>query len=178
MNYKTQSQKTPHETLKFQEKSLLLLQTNDVQVMLLQTQRVSEMSFSAIWKPKLQKLSLWCPTMGASYRELFKQTVKKLNLWWKTAVDKSGWIRAWIGSVILSLDIFLYIFCTQIWSYEHFILVLDSIKQKKRPRPATLFKESLAQVFPCEFCESSKNTFFYRTPPVAASQWRLLEREG
>ena len=83
-----------------------------------------------------------------------------------------------IWSVILSLDIFLYIFCTQIWSYEHFILVLDSIKQKKRPRPATLFKESLAQVFPCEFCESSKNTFFYRTPPVAASQWRLLEREG
>ena len=130
MNYKTQSQKTPHETLKFQEKSLLLLQTNDVQVMLLQTQRVSEMSFSAIWKPKLQKLSLWCPTMGASYRELFKQTVKKLNLWWKTAVDKSGWIRAWIGSVILSLDIFLYIFFTQIWSNKHFILVLDSIKQK------------------------------------------------
>ena len=30
-------------------------------------------------------------------------------------------------------------------------------------------KQSLAQVFPCEFCEISKNTFFYRTPPVAAS---------
>ena len=27
-------------------------------------------------------------------------------------------------------------------------------------------KESLAQVFSCEFCEISKNTFFYRTPPV------------
>ena len=35
-----------------------------------------------------------------------------------------------IGSVILSLDVFLYIFFTQIWSYKHFILVLDSIKQK------------------------------------------------
>ena len=35
---------------------------------------------------------------------------------------------------------------------------------------ATLLKkESLAQVFPCEFCEISKNTFFYRTAPVAAS---------
>ena len=33
-------------------------------------------------------------------------------------------------------------------------------------------KETLAQVFSCEFCEISKNTFFYRTPPVAASQWR------
>ena len=31
------------------------------------------------------------------------------------------------------------------------------------------WKESLAQVFSCEFCEISKNTFFYRTPPVAAS---------
>ena len=30
-------------------------------------------------------------------------------------------------------------------------------------------KESLAQVFPCEFCEIFKNTYFYITPLVAAS---------
>ena len=30
-------------------------------------------------------------------------------------------------------------------------------------------KETLAQVFYCEFCEISKNDFFYRTPLVAAS---------
>ena len=30
-------------------------------------------------------------------------------------------------------------------------------------------KETLAQVFSCEFCEIFKNTRFYRTPPVAAS---------
>ena len=30
-------------------------------------------------------------------------------------------------------------------------------------------KETLTQVFFCEFCEISKNTFFYRTPLVAAS---------
>ena len=29
-------------------------------------------------------------------------------------------------------------------------------------------KESLAQVFSCEFSEIFKNTFFYRTPLVAA----------
>ena len=29
-------------------------------------------------------------------------------------------------------------------------------------------KETLVQVFSCEFCEISKNTFSYRTPPVAA----------
>ena len=36
--------------------------------------------------------------------------------------------------------------------------------------PATLLKKSLAQVFSYEFCEISKNTFRYRTPPVAASR--------
>ena len=36
-------------------------------------------------------------------------------------------------------------------------------------RPATLLKrESLTQMFSCEFCEISRNTVFYRTPPVAA----------
>ena len=30
-------------------------------------------------------------------------------------------------------------------------------------------KEALAQVFFCEFCEISENTFFYRTFPVVAS---------
>ena len=30
-------------------------------------------------------------------------------------------------------------------------------------------KETLAQVFSCEFCEISKNTFFHRTPLAAAS---------
>ena len=35
-------------------------------------------------------------------------------------------------------------------------------------RPATLLK-TLAQVFSCEFWKISKNTFFYKTPPVAAS---------
>ena len=30
-------------------------------------------------------------------------------------------------------------------------------------------KETLTQVFSCEFCDISKNTPSYRTPPVAAS---------
>ena len=33
---------------------------------------------------------------------------------------------------------------------------------------------TLAQVFPCEFCEISKNTFSYRTPPMAASVFSSL----
>ena len=35
-------------------------------------------------------------------------------------------------------------------------------------------KETLAQVFSCEFCEIFKNTFFDRTPLVAASEYILL----
>ena len=31
--------------------------------------------------------------------------------------------------------------------------------------PATLLKKTLAQVFSCEFCKISKNTFSYRKPP-------------
>ena len=33
-------------------------------------------------------------------------------------------------------------------------------------------KEALAQVFSCEVCDISKNTFSYRTPPVAASEYK------
>ena len=35
-------------------------------------------------------------------------------------------------------------------------------------------KETLTQVFSCEFWEISKNTFSYRTPPVAAVSSRIL----
>ena len=34
----------------------------------------------------------------------------------------------------------------------------------------------LGHIFPCEFCEIPKNTFFYRIPPVAASIFRLQLR--
>ena len=38
-----------------------------------------------------------------------------------------------------------------------------------RPKACNFIKkESLAQVFSCEFCEISKSTCFYRTPTVAA----------
>ena len=38
-------------------------------------------------------------------------------------------------------------------------------------------KETLAQVFSCELCEISKNTFFHRTPLVAASLMTLFANE-
>ena len=35
-------------------------------------------------------------------------------------------------------------------------------------------KETLEQVLSCEFCEIFRYTFFYRTPPVAASEVMTL----
>ena len=93
MSYETQSHKTHHETLKFQE-NLLPLQTNNVQAMLPLSERMSGMHFSAIWRLKLQKTSLWCPPWEHLTEKLTKQTVQKLKLWRKTAVDKSAWIKA------------------------------------------------------------------------------------
>ena len=49
--------------------------------MLLQSEIVSEVHFSANWKPK--------------YGDRTKQAVKKLNLCGKTAVDKSAWRKAY-----------------------------------------------------------------------------------
>ena len=37
-----------------------------------------------------------------------------------------------------------------------------------------IIKGALGQVFSCEFCEISQNTFSHRTAPVAASVFRIL----
>ena len=37
-------------------------------------------------------------------------------------------------------------------------------------------KETLTQVLFCEICEIFKNTFFYRTPPLAASRNNIKKR--
>ena len=38
-------------------------------------------------------------------------------------------------------------------------------------------KEIPIQVFSCEICEISKNTFFYRPPPVTASDWSFEQKD-
>ena len=50
------------------------------------------------------------------------------------------------------------------------IKIADKPWQIRGLGPASLLrKKTLAQVFSCEFCEIDKNTFYYRTPLVAAS---------
>ena len=41
-----------------------------------------------------------------------------------------------------------------------------------------LKKETLAQVFSCEFCNYFKNTFFYRTTLVTASEYQITRKES
>ena len=50
--------------------------------------------------------------------------------------------------------------------------VLDTyINNETMPQACNFIKkETPAQVFSCEFCEISKNTYFHRTPLVAASE--------
>ena len=47
--------------------------------------------------------------------------------------------------------------------------MLESVFNKLQALGNFLKKETLAQVFSCEFCKTSKNTFFHGKPLVAAS---------
>ena len=52
-----------------------------------------------------------------------------------------------------------------------FLNISQNSKENTCARVSFLIKsqaKTLAQVFACEFCEISRNTFSYRTPPVAA----------
>ena len=51
---------------------------------------------------------------------------------------------------------------------KHFARV--SFLIKLQAEHVTLLKKTLAQVFSCEFCDIFKNTVFFKTPPVAASE--------
>ena len=57
-----------------------------------------------------------------------------------------------------------------------FLEILQNSQENNCARVSFFFikKETLAQVFSCEFCEISKNTFYYRTPLVAASDHHLM----
>ena len=50
------------------------------------------------------------------------------------------------------------------------ILTLEAVVQRCSEKAFNFIKnKTQAQVFSCEFCKISKSTFFYKTPPVAAS---------
>ena len=50
-----------------------------------------------------------------------------------------------------------------------FFEISQNSQENTCARDSFLIKLPLVQVFFCEFCEISKNTFIYKTPPVVAS---------
>ena len=57
-----------------------------------------------------------------------------------------------------------------------FLKISQNLQENTFARVSFLIKiQALVQVISCEFCEISKNTFFYRTPPVATSDDCLQE---
>ena len=55
-----------------------------------------------------------------------------------------------------------------VFTGKHMCLSLFLIKLQAFG-PATILNETPKQVFSCEYCEIVKNSFVYRTPPVATS---------
>ena len=55
--------------------------------------------------------------------------------------------------------------------------ILQNSQENTCARVSFMKKETLAQGFSCGFCEIFKNTFSYRTPPVAASVFRVISRD-
>ena len=54
---------------------------------------------------------------------------------------------------------------------KHLCQSLFLNKVEDLSRATLLKKETLAQVFYCEFCEISTSPFSYKTPPVVASEY-------
>ena len=60
--------------------------------------------------------------------------------------------------------------------YEKVFLKISQNLQENTCARIFINKETLAQVFSYEFCEIFKNTFFYRTLPVDASDRKIEGR--
>ena len=60
-------------------------------------------------------------------------------------------------------------------AFKKYRSLFKEVVSWRLPQPATLLKKRLwRRVFSCELCEISKNTFSYRTPPLAASLFSSL----
>ena len=63
------------------------------------------------------------------------------------------------------------------WQLTYRSSRLESLFCQKGVLRNSIEKETLALLFSCKFWEISKNTFLYRTPPVAASELRNSEND-
>ena len=77
-------------------------------------------------------------------------------------------------------SITVFPFFSSHFSFEMKLIRNFQVKTKERSEAVVsacnFIKETLTQVFSCEFCEISKGTFSNRTPRVAASErWKIVK---
>ena len=84
-------------------------------------------------------------------------------------------IRNFLRTVFLIVLIFWMHtdLCWELWIYTTVLNEFSQVYMRKFPKRLQLIKkESLVQVFSCEFCKIFQNTFFCRIPPVVACFWK------
>ena len=125
------------------------------------------------------------------------QNILKSSLWWSKSTEPNPWYKlyAFLPATVLSnISSFLCLkLCYVSYFLNHltqtalfsvfseansqrcsvknvFLKISQNLQENTWPRTCNFIKkETLAQVFSCEFCEISKNTLSHRTLPVAAS---------
>ena len=95
------------------------------------------------------------------------------NLWRQTNRYSSKKVNIWTPSGYFPF--FISFFC---WNEINKKSSREDTRKirSSRLRQQLHWKETLPQVFSCEFCKISKNTFSNRTPPVAATErWKSIK---
>ena len=83
-------------------------------------------------------------------------------------------LRGLLLDLVVSVSFFLIFVIIRIFKHNFQKQSSECVLQKRCFACNFIKKETLVQVFSCEFCEISKNTFFYRTPLVAASAMKII----
>ena len=127
----------------------------------------------------LQKTIFYSKDTGAAYYYWTHETCKWVSLSLKASfVALHHHWQVFFNHRSIRLKVFCENRCSQKFrKIQRKTPVPESLLNKVRPEACNfIIKETLAQVFSSEFCEISKNTFYYRTPLVAASV--TSERQG
>ena len=122
--------------------------------------------------------SLFNKVAGLRACSFIQNRCSRLQMFFKIGVLKNfanftGNYLCWSLFLIKFLTNFIKDTATQVFSCEIWKNFKNAFSTE-RLQWLLLSKETPTQVFACENCRIFKGTFFYRLPPVAASEWTLL----
>ena len=113
-----------------------------------------------------KNLWIWSPLIKTSWTENFifcKMPRTDFELSWSNTLSRN--FRCSFGWFFRSS-------CPEVFCKKVFLEVSQNSQKSPVPECNFIEKETLAEVFSCEFCEISKNIFYYRTLLVAASSFQ------